>query len=159
MAMFKIDQSLSVYGLLIHFVIAMIFTLSFILVIPEYWGAAFGYFAFCVVLFTQQRLHRNSFRVGMMFLKLNHYEAALESFTRSLEYFEEHPVLDKYRWPLLISTSSFTCKEMCLRNITACHVLLKNKEQASFYYDTLLCINADWKLKMPWYDEFLNKFY
>lgn len=155
--MFKIDQSISFYGLLVHFTIALIFTGSFILMIPQFYGAAFGYFAFSIVLFTQQRLHRNSFRKGMMFLKLNHFEAALDCFESSLVYFEEHPLLDKYRWPLLISTSSITCKEMCLRNITACHVLLGNKEQAGFYYETLIRINEKWKLKMPWYDDFLNK--
>lgn len=93
---------------------------------------------------------------GVALMKQHRYEAAIALFSHIHQYFEKHPWVDKYRYVLLISCSAIPMKVMCVMNITACHVLLKNKELATFYYHTLVKLYKGHEIQLPWYDAFLN---
>jgi len=153
----KITQDISSFALIIYFVIDIVFTIAGNRIFHVWYGAFIGWAAFVVLLLMQQRLHRHSFRKGIRLLKAGKYNAAIAAFKKSAAYFNRYPLLDKWRHFLLISPSTLSCKEMALKNILACYVMLKNNDKASFYYETLLAINSEWKVALRRYDDFLNK--
>lgn len=157
MAKHEIRQRLSAWGLAYYFLVEIGFIYFFSLWFSaKVYGLFTGVLAFSVVLLLQQYTHRRSFRRGIRHLKKNEYDAAIGCFQKSLKHFEQYPVLDRYRHLLLISASEISCKEMALKNIIACYFFLKNKEKATFYYDSLIRINESWRISMPLVDRFLS---
>jgi tetratricopeptide (TPR) repeat protein len=157
MAKHSIRQRLSAWALAYYILVEMVFIYLFYLWFQgKVYGLFMGIIAFLIILLLQQSIHRGSFRQGMKYLKKNQYDAAITSFQKSLKHFEQYPFLDKYRYVLLISPSEISCKEMALQNIVACYCFLNDKEKATFYYDSLISINDNWKIRMPLIDKLLN---
>jgi tetratricopeptide (TPR) repeat protein len=157
MAKHSIRQRLSAWALAYYILVEMVFIYLFYLWFQgKVYDLFMGIMVFLIILLLQQSIHRGSFRQGMKYLKKNQYDAAITSFQKSLKHFEQYPFLDKYRYVLLISPSEISCKEMALQNIVACYCFLNDKEKATFYYDSLISINDNWKIRMPLIDKLLN---
>lgn len=67
---------------------------------------------------------------GVRLMKAGEYSAAVSCFERSCSFFERYPLVDRWRYALVIASSPVTYREMALCNIAACHIQQNNPEDA-----------------------------
>jgi len=77
-------------------------------------------------------------RKGIRELKQGHYEAALDSFTKSFEFFSKHKWVDRFRALTIFSASKQSYREMAMINRAFTLVCLERKDEAKEYYENCL---------------------
>ena len=77
-------------------------------------------------------------RKGMKNVRMGNYEAAMQDFEQSYDFFDRNEWLDKYRYITMLSSSKMAYKEMALVNIAFCYSQLGNGEKAREYYERTL---------------------
>ena len=77
-------------------------------------------------------------RKGIRELKEGHYEAALNSFTKSFEFFSKHKWVDTFRAFTVFTTSKQSYREMAIVYKAFTLVCLERKEEAKEYYEDCL---------------------
>ncbi|MBC7809998.1 MAG: tetratricopeptide repeat protein [Burkholderiales bacterium] len=77
-------------------------------------------------------------RQGMVLTGQRNYEAAIEAFKKSYDFFSKNVWIDRYRSLTMMTPASQSYREMALINIAYCYVQLNNYEQAKAYYQRTL---------------------
>lgn len=80
------------------------------------------------------RHHRN----GLRLLRAARPTEALLPLQKALEFYTEHPALDRWRHFLLITASSYSLREVALMNIAYCYSQAGDKEEMIKHYECLL---------------------
>lgn len=73
-------------------------------------------------------------RSGIAKVRRNLFAEAIPSFERSLEFFDRHPWLDRYRSVFLLSPSAISYREMAMTNIGFCYSQLLDGANARVWY-------------------------
>jgi hypothetical protein len=83
---------------------------------------------------TISRHHRS----GIRKMRREQFIDAIHSFENSVNFFERHPWIDRFRWITLLSASSMNYREMSLVNIAFAYSQMGNGERSRAYYE--MCI-------------------
>lgn len=75
---------------------------------------------------------------GTELLKKGDYQGAIEHFNKSIEYFDAHRMLDRWRSILLLSSNQYEYREIALTNIAFAYNELGEVEKAREYYEACL---------------------
>jgi len=87
---------------------------------------------------TLRRTISRHHRMGISEMRLGQFGEAIHSFQRSIDFFERHPWIDRFRWITLLSASSMTYREMGIANIAFAYSQQGDGERARAYYE--MCI-------------------
>lgn len=71
---------------------------------------------------------------------------AIDAFQKSVEFIIRHHWIDKYRWAVLLSSSSMSYHEMGLANIGFSYAQLGDGKMARYFYQECLKVNPDCNL-------------
>ncbi len=74
---------------------------------------------------------------GLFYIRKGEFEGAIFAFRNSYQFFSKNKWLDDFRAFTLLSTSSFSYKEMALMNIIFCHEKLGDTRSAKLFHDQL----------------------
>lgn len=77
-------------------------------------------------------------RKGVRLMFKGNYPDSIELFQKSVVFFEKYWWLDKYRSIFLMSSSSFTYREMALMNIAYAYSQINEEKKAEEYYTKIL---------------------
>lgn len=77
-------------------------------------------------------------RMGIRCVRKEQYEAAIEHFQKSYDFFKRHHWVDKYRFITMLSSSRISFKEMALNNIAYCYGQMGDGVKAREYYERTL---------------------
>jgi tetratricopeptide (TPR) repeat protein len=77
-------------------------------------------------------------RTGIALSRQQRFADAIPHFERSLEFFDRHDWVDRYRSIVLMSPSAMSYREMALANIAFCYSQIGDGEQARLYYEKCL---------------------
>ena len=97
-------------------------------------GAGFYVLLSFALRFTVSRQHR----IGVRLMRSQKFEAAIPHFTKSAEFFREHPWVDRFRALTLLSASRMTYREMALCNIAFALSQLGRGAEAKAAYESVL---------------------
>ncbi len=104
-------------------------------------------FISCLILTAYKLVVRytitNNLIKGLRLTKDREFKEAIGLFEQVYDYFDKHPFLDKYRSLILLSTSSYSYKELALLNIAFCYTQLGDKTNATKYYNECLKLNPN----------------
>lgn len=119
-----------------HIAIVLAITIVFQqLNIPRYWLLSLAiYLLLSVYLKTVVPRSHNK---GLFYMRKGEFEGAIFSFKNSYQFFVKHKWMDDFRAFTLLSTSSFSYKEMALMNIIYCHEKLGDAKSAKQIHDQL----------------------
>lgn len=99
-------------------------------------------FAFIVFLIVTFGLRRFSFpaavRTSIALIREAKFEAAIPYIKKSIEFYNRHPWIDKYRFLLMISSSKLGIMEMSLCNLAYCHLQIGDVKAAKAMYEEVL---------------------
>ncbi|WLD22742.1 tetratricopeptide repeat protein [Flavobacterium dauae] len=101
---------------------------------PILWGAL----TYLVLSYGLKFFFAKDHNKGIKLIKLNDYTEAINSFEKSVEYFQKNRWIDKYRFLTLLSSSNLSYIEMDLNNIAFCYAQIGNGDQAKYYYQKVL---------------------
>lgn len=94
-------------------------------------NGALTYYALSIALRTfVPRNHRK----GIEEIKREQYQEAIPYFEKSYAFFSRFPLLDKYRFLLLLSSSKMSYKQMALNNIAFCYSINGDRLKSMEYY-------------------------
>ena len=74
---------------------------------------------------------------GMACMRTKNYEDALKAFKKSFQYFEKHPLVDKYRFITMFSSSAISYRHLALNNIGVCYLYMGDDNKALDYFKKL----------------------
>jgi len=77
-------------------------------------------------------------RQGIELARQREFAAAIPLFEQSLEFFDRHSWLDRWRWITLMSSAAASYREMDLVNIGYCYGQLGDSAKAREYYEQAL---------------------
>jgi len=77
-------------------------------------------------------------REGTLYANNHDFQAAIESFKKSYDFFTRNAWLDKYRYLTLLTSSKMSYREMALSNIAFSYGQLGDIEKATEYYERTL---------------------
>ncbi|HOJ78023.1 MAG TPA: tetratricopeptide repeat protein [Bacillota bacterium] len=75
---------------------------------------------------------------GTELLKKGDFQGAIEHFNKSIEYFDAHRALDRWRSILLLSPNQYEYREIALTNIAFAYNELGEVQKAREYYEACL---------------------
>ena len=89
---------------------------------------------------TFQKHHMN----GMKFLRAKNYSEAATAFQKSHDFFVKHPLVDKYRFITMFSTSAFPYQQMALNNLGLCYLHMEENAKALDTFKQLAALNSNY---------------
>jgi hypothetical protein len=98
-------------------------------------GLVFGGGAYLSYSVLSRFFLTRSHRTGISQVRRQQFGDAIESFQKSLAFFDRHPRVDRFRSIVLMSASAASYREMALANIAFCYVQLGNGDRARRYYE------------------------
>ncbi len=98
------------------------------------WGAV-AYLAYSI---GSRQFIARAHRVGIGLIKQQRFDEAIPKFQESLEFFDRHTWIDRFRSITLMSPSAPSYREMALANIAFCYGQLGDGEQSRLYYQRCL---------------------
>ena len=98
------------------------------------WGAA----VYLLYSFGSRMLIPRDHRAGIALSRQQRFEDAIPRFQKSLEFFDRHDWIDRYRSIVLMSPSAASYREMALANLAFCYSQIGDGEQARSYYEKCL---------------------
>lgn len=84
----------------------------------------------------QQYLMRYA-RAAMRLMRAGKFEEALIPLQQGLEFYNEHPQLDRLRHVMLVTASLYSLRETVLMNIAYCYGQIGDKEKMVKHYERL----------------------
>ncbi len=76
-------------------------------------------------------------RKGMACMRAKNHSDALTAFKQSLDFFEKHPLIDKYRFITMFSSSAISYRHMALNNIGICYLHMGEDNKALDFFKKL----------------------
>jgi tetratricopeptide (TPR) repeat protein len=132
-----IITQISNVAVLIHIVAyILILTILYFLGIDGYF--MIGSFLYILAMIMPRKLIAKNHRKGIRYFKEKNYEAAIQEFEKSYEYFKKYKWIDKYRVFTLFSGSSISYSEMALLNIAFCSGQIGNGKKSKETYEKVL---------------------
>jgi tetratricopeptide (TPR) repeat protein len=108
----------------------------------KFWGfeqhTLIGSSTFLILVFGLRSTIAKDHRKGIRLVKSNKFGEAIPYFEKSVAYFEKNKWVDKYRYLTMLSSTSYSYKEMGLCNIAFCYSQIGNGQQAKAYYEICL---------------------
>lgn len=101
---------------------------------PVVWGSL----TYLIFSYGLQSFFTKDHKKGVKLIKINNYSDAIDSFEKSVEYFQKNKWIDKYRFLTLLSASKISYIEMGLNNIAFCYAQIGNGNKAKHYYQKIL---------------------
>ncbi len=102
-------------------------------------GVAIGAGLYLAYSMVTRMLLTRSHRRGMATIRRREFSEAIPFFIQSLEFFDSHSWVDRYRAVVMMSPSAMTYREMALANIGFCYAQLGDGVEARRYYAE--CLN------------------
>ena len=81
---------------------------------------------------------------GIQFLKAKNYADAAAAFRQSLDFFEKHPSIDKYRFITMFSSSAIPYQQMALNNMGICYLHMGENAKALDAFKKLAELNSNY---------------
>ena len=100
-------------------------------------GPLIGLGLFLVLRFALRAIPHDH-RSAIAFVRKHRFSDAIPCFRRSLDFFDRHPWLDKYRSLLLLSPSGASYREMALANMGFCYSQVGDGHNARSQYQQCL---------------------
>lgn len=85
------------------------------------------------ILFLPEVLHK-----GIQFIREAKFGKAIPLIHQSIAYYVKYPWIDKYRYLFMISSSTYTLREMCLCNYAYCSLQIGEITKATQIYEDIL---------------------
>ncbi|WP_149640380.1 MULTISPECIES: tol-pal system YbgF family protein [unclassified Dyadobacter] len=77
-------------------------------------------------------------RQALRDIKAGDFDAAILGFQSSYDILSKYPLIDKYRYLILLSSSKISYREMALNNIAFCYSQIGEEEKAIVLYNRML---------------------
>lgn len=115
------------------------------LVLGSDWSEAFlvGAGLYLVYSFGSRAVLAREHKAGMRLTKRGRFAEAIPHYERSLDFFERHPSIDRWRAVTMLSSGRLTYREMALVNIAFCYSQVGEGERAEAYYRRTLADYPD----------------
>jgi len=101
------------------------------------WSTLLGLAVLLIYVKGVQWVFMRYHRAGMKLMQAGKYDEALVPLQHALEFYNEHPQLDRLRHVLLVSASAFSFREVALMNIAYCFGQMGDKEKMVKHYERL----------------------
>jgi tetratricopeptide (TPR) repeat protein len=98
----------------------------------------YGTASYLILFYILRRLIPKNHRTGMKEVRTENFERAIANFEKSYAFFKKHDWIDKYRFLVLLSSSSITYKEMALNNIAFCYGQIGQGDKSKEFYERTL---------------------
>jgi tetratricopeptide (TPR) repeat protein len=98
----------------------------------------YGIIIYWIILILLRNLVAKAHRKGVALMKRNDFGQAIVYFQKSVDYFDENPWVDKYRYITLLSASRMTYREMGLCNIAFSLTQLGRGNEAKEIYSEII---------------------
>lgn len=115
---------------------AIIFSVFYIFKVKE--PLVFVGFTYLLLSFALKNIFLKNHNKGIVLTKERKDIEAIISFEKSAHFFSKYPWMDRYRYITLLSSSTYSYREMALINIAFCFVQVDEIEKAEETYQTVL---------------------
>ncbi|MCI9449169.1 MAG: hypothetical protein HFE30_02805 [Clostridiales bacterium] len=89
---------------------------------------------YLIVSFTLRLSLTHNHRKGMILIRDDKYELAIDEFQKSYSFFSKHAWIDRYRFITMLSSSKISYSEMALVNIAFCYSQIGDGRKTKDYY-------------------------
>ena len=101
-------------------------------------GVILGAGAYLAYFFGPRYLISRHHRRGVALSKRQHFEDAIPEFRKSLDFFDSHPWIDRFRYIVLLSTSAICYREMAMVSMAFCYAQIGDGVRAREHYEACL---------------------
>jgi hypothetical protein len=101
-------------------------------------GILWGAFAYLAYSIGSRQLIGRAHAAGIKLVKQQRFNEAIPKFQESLEFFDRHSWIDRFRAITLMSPSAPSYREMAMANVAFCYGQLGDGEKCRLYYQRCL---------------------